>query len=103
MSKKKYRIVIEAESAKSNDLPTRYEAWHVILEGYACVSGTPRRERSPLGANPACYALTVTAPPVDAKKWAQVVDIILYEEYGMPCAVTVEEEEEESGIDGIVG
>ena len=100
MSEKKYRIVIEAES---NDLPTRYEAWHVILEGHACVSGTPRRERSPRETNPSRHALTVTASPVDAQRWAGVIDIILYKKYGMPCTVTVEEEEEGSGIDGIVG
>jgi len=100
MNEKRYRIIIKAES---DDIPTRYEAWHVVLEGHACVSGTPRRERSPLGANPARHVLTVTASPVDAQRWAGVIDIILYEEYGMPCTVTIEEEEEGSGIDGIVG
>ena len=102
MNEKRYRIIIKAES---NDLPTLYEAWHVILEGHACVSGTPRRERSPRETNPSRHvelSLTVTASPVDTKRWAEVIDIILYEDYGMPCAVFVEEEEE-IGTAGIVG
>ena len=89
MNEKRYRIVIEAEPG--DPLPTRQEAWHIILEGYACVSGTPRRERSRRETKPSYYALTVTAPPVDVGAWAEAIDMILSEDYDLPlCIITVE-------------
>ena len=96
----KYRVIIKTEV---DNLPSRQDAWRVILEGYAYTRGTPQRGHTHIEANPPRLSLWVTAPQVDAGLWAGLIDDILYEEYGINGDVTVEEDTEEDGVDGLVG
>ena len=98
----KYLITIKTESF--DNLPSREDAWRVILEGHAYVRGTPRRGRTHMiGANPSSLSVRVAAPQVDARLWAELIDTILYEDYGVISDVTVVEDTEEDGVDGLVG
>ena len=98
----KYQVTIETGSF--DNLPSCEEVWRVILEGHAYVRGTPRRGRTHMiGANPSSLSVRVIAPQVDARLWAELIDTILYEEYGVISDVTVEEDTEEDGVDGLVG
>ena len=96
----RYKITIKTEV---DDLPSREDAWRVILEGHAYTRGTPRRGRTHIEANPSRLSLRVIAPQVDARLWAELIDTILYEDYGVISDVTVEEDTEEDGVDGLVG
>jgi len=97
----KYLITIKTGSF--DNLPSREDAWRVILEGYAYTKGTPRRGRTHIEERPTHLSLWVTAPQVDAGLWAELIDGILYEEYGINGDVTVEEDTTEDGMDGLVG
>ena len=96
----KYLITIETEF---DNLPSRLDAWRAILEGYAYIRGTPRRGRTYIEANPSRLSLRVAAPQVDARQWAELIDFILYEEFGINGDVTVVEDTTEDGVDGLVG
>ena len=97
----KYLVTIKTEV---DNLPSREDAWRVILEGYAYARGTPRRGRTHMiEANPSRLFLRVIAPQVDARQWAELIDVILYEEFGINSTVIVEKDTEEDGVDGFVG
>jgi len=97
----KYLITIKTESF--DNLPSREDAWRVILEGHAYTRGTPRRGRMHIEANPSRLSLRVIAPQVDTKQWAELIDVILYEEFGINGDVTVVEDTTEDGVDGLFG
>jgi len=96
----KYLVTIKTEV---DNLPSREDAWRVILEGYAYTRGTPRRGRTHIETNPSRLSLRVIAPQVDARQWAELIDVILYEEFGINGDVTVVEDTTEDGVDGLVG
>ena len=93
----KYQVTIETESF--DNLPSCEEVWRVILEGYAYTWGTPQRERTRIEANPSRLSLRVTAPQVNAGLWAELIDVILYEEFGINGDVAVVEDTTEDGVD----